>query len=42
MKPCGSSHPLPCGLDVRCEVPAAYWQGKRLNKEIVERYESEQ
>lgn len=38
MKPCGQFHPLPCGLDIDCEVPVEYFNGRKKNKEIWKKY----
>lgn len=33
-KPCEKYHPLPCGLDVDCEVPIRYFESEKTNEEI--------
>jgi len=39
IKPCGYYHPLPCGLDVECEVPVKYFEVDRSSREIWRSYE---
>lgn len=33
-KPCGNHHPLPCGLDVECEVPSEYFEVELSDGEV--------
>lgn len=35
-RPCGEIHPLPCGLDEDCPVPADYFDVELDSDEIVE------
>lgn len=37
-KPCGTYHPLPCGLDVDCEVPVEYCDVELSDEEVWENY----
>mgnify|MGYP007131733923 CR=1 FL=1 len=37
-KPCGNYHPLPCGLDVDCEVSVKYFEPEKTSEEIYEEY----
>jgi hypothetical protein len=38
MKPCGKYHPLPCGLDIDCEVPIHYYSSKKQDEEVWKEY----
>lgn len=40
-KPCGSYHPLPCGLDKECEVPVAYFNADLESDEVWEIYSAD-
>jgi len=35
-KPCGNYHPLPCALDVECEVAVKYFEPDKTDEEIYE------
>lgn len=37
-KPCGNHHPLPCGLDIKCEVPVRFFEADESDGEVVEKY----
>lgn len=37
-KPCGLYHPLPCGLDVDCEVPVECFTGSDTSEDAWEKY----
>ena len=41
-KPCGSYHPLPCGLDRDCEVPVAYFTPTISNEKIYTDYKNDE
>ena len=38
-KPCEKYHPLPCGLDVDCEVTVKYFDPQKSNEEIWKDYQ---
>jgi len=40
-EPCGEAHPLPCGLDEACPVPAEYFDAQQSNEKTWSRYTSE-
>lgn len=37
-KPCGTFHPLPCGLDKECDVPVSYFNTELTNTKIWKDY----
>lgn len=40
-KPCGEIHPLPCGLDKSCEVPADQFVAGLSSEEAWDRYSAD-
>lgn len=40
-RPCGTVHPLPCGLDIECRVPSEYHDVTMRSDEIVAAYEAD-